>query len=253
MKCERWTRNYKSCSRRLRRKKVDEMPLADGFLVSTKEHNPSKGQNPLAGTKMLQPSAFRLPVVQLSQSFTAFHRFTHRIFPIVSIQFQWVRLQSQHKKWQRIQSAWGCHKPRNHWYYISTMSNVIPPNPSQQIWIQHPPHFDHYLVSWWVSNIFHFSCLFWENDPIWLTFDMFWLWFISPMSGGSWITSTSTRHWFPIASTLELDPKRPTPVRLDGLDLVVWQAGKFGGWNGTKKTQEVCFFFVVCNCFFWHR
>lgn len=33
------------------------------------------------------------------------------------------------------------------------------------------------------------------------------------------------RHWFPIASTLELDPKRPTPVRLDGLDLVVWQAG----------------------------
>lgn len=34
------------------------------------------------------------------------------------------------------------------------------------------------------------------------------------------------RHWFPIASTLELDPKRPTPVRLDGLDLVVWQAGR---------------------------
>ena len=32
------------------------------------------------------------------------------------------------------------------------------------------------------------------------------------------------RHWFPIASTLELDPQRPTPVRLDGLDLVVWKA-----------------------------
>ncbi|CAK9012848.1 Protochlorophyllide-dependent translocon component 52 [Durusdinium trenchii] len=31
------------------------------------------------------------------------------------------------------------------------------------------------------------------------------------------------RHWFPIASTLELDPQRPTPVRLDGVDLVVWQ------------------------------
>ena len=25
-----------------------------------------------------------------------------------------------------------------------------------------------------------------------------------------------TRHWFPVASTLELDPKRPTPVRVDG-------------------------------------
>eukprot|EP00434_Breviolum_minutum_P028854 symbB.v1.2.025519.t1/scaffold2480.1/size78183/1 len=44
------------------------------------------------------------------------------------------------------------------------------------------------------------------------------------------------RHWFPIASTLELDPKRPTPVRLDGLDLVVWQVpgqedAEDGGWR----------------------
>lgn len=44
------------------------------------------------------------------------------------------------------------------------------------------------------------------------------------------------RHWFPIASTLELDPKRPTPVRLDGLDLVVWQVpgeedSEDGGWR----------------------
>ncbi len=64
--------------------------------------------------------------------------------------------------------------------------------------------------------------------------------FISPMSL-SFLEHLSKeqhlhipRHWFPIASTIELDPKRPTPVRLDGLDLVVWQAGrlkegKFGG------------------------
>eukprot|EP00435_Cladocopium_sp_Y103_P027914 s2325_g6.t3 len=44
------------------------------------------------------------------------------------------------------------------------------------------------------------------------------------------------KHWFPIASTLELDPKRPTPVRLDGLDLVVWQVpgeedSEDGGWR----------------------
>lgn len=38
-------------------------------------------------------------------------------------------------------------------------------------------------------------------------------------SAASW----RERHWFPIASTLELDPQRPTPVRLDGVDLVVWQ------------------------------
>mmetsp|Transcript_32548 Transcript_32548/g.59484 ORF Transcript_32548/g.59484 Transcript_32548/m.59484 type:complete len:564 (+) Transcript_32548:64-1755(+) len=30
-------------------------------------------------------------------------------------------------------------------------------------------------------------------------------------------------YWFPVASTLELDPDRPTPVRIDGLDLVVWK------------------------------
>lgn len=30
------------------------------------------------------------------------------------------------------------------------------------------------------------------------------------------------RHWFPIASVHELDPDRPTPVRIDGLSLVVW-------------------------------
>lgn len=31
------------------------------------------------------------------------------------------------------------------------------------------------------------------------------------------------KHWFPVASVLELDPARPTPVRIDGLDLVVWR------------------------------
>jgi len=31
------------------------------------------------------------------------------------------------------------------------------------------------------------------------------------------------KYWFPIASVLELDPQRPTPVRIDGLDLVVWR------------------------------
>lgn len=30
-------------------------------------------------------------------------------------------------------------------------------------------------------------------------------------------------HWFPIASLGELDPLRPTAVRIDGLDLVVWR------------------------------
>jgi len=44
------------------------------------------------------------------------------------------------------------------------------------------------------------------------------------------------RHWFPVASTLELDPKRPTPVRIDGIDLVVWQVpgqeeASDGGWR----------------------
>lgn len=120
MKCERWTRNCTSCSRRLRRKKVDEIPLADGFLFSTKGHNPLR--YPSAGTKMLQLSAFRLPVVQLSQSFTAFHRFTHRIFPIAWFNEFACKANTQKK----IQSAWGCHKTPNHWYYILTMSNVIP-------------------------------------------------------------------------------------------------------------------------------
>jgi len=30
------------------------------------------------------------------------------------------------------------------------------------------------------------------------------------------------KYWFPVASVNELDPLRPTPVRIDGLDLVVW-------------------------------
>lgn len=34
--------------------------------------------------------------------------------------------------------------------------------------------------------------------------------------------SWRNRHWFPIASVHELDPDRPTPVRIDGLSLVVW-------------------------------
>jgi len=42
-------------------------------------------------------------------------------------------------------------------------------------------------------------------------------------------------YWFPVASTLELDPKRPTPVRIDGLDLVVWKSpsaeGEQEGWQ----------------------
>eukprot|EP00439_Symbiodinium_sp_Y106_P060868 s137_g9.t1 len=46
------------------------------------------------------------------------------------------------------------------------------------------------------------------------------------------------RHWFPVASTLELDPKRPTPVRIDGLDLVVWQVpGEEGHENGGWKVM----------------
>jgi len=44
------------------------------------------------------------------------------------------------------------------------------------------------------------------------------------------------KHWFPVASALELDPKRPTPVRIDGIDLVVWQVpgleeAEDGGWR----------------------
>mmetsp|Transcript_57782 Transcript_57782/g.129590 ORF Transcript_57782/g.129590 Transcript_57782/m.129590 type:complete len:576 (-) Transcript_57782:86-1813(-) len=42
-------------------------------------------------------------------------------------------------------------------------------------------------------------------------------------------------YWFPVASTLELDPDRPTPVRIDGLDLVVWKnprtEGREEGWQ----------------------
>jgi len=30
-------------------------------------------------------------------------------------------------------------------------------------------------------------------------------------------------YWFPVASVLELDPARPTPVQIDGLRLVVWR------------------------------
>jgi len=43
------------------------------------------------------------------------------------------------------------------------------------------------------------------------------------------------RYWFPVASTLELDPARPTPVQIDGLRLVVWQvpegAESAGEWR----------------------
>eukprot|EP00438_Fugacium_kawagutii_P025275 Skav207210 [mRNA] locus=scaffold1244:100628:108623:+ [translate_table: standard] len=49
------------------------------------------------------------------------------------------------------------------------------------------------------------------------------------------------RHWFPIASTLELDPKRPTPVRLDGLDLVVWQEAAAEKMRQNERSQADLF------------
>ena len=107
---------------KIEKEKVDEIPLADGVLFSTKGHNPLR--YPSAGTKMLQLSAFRLPVVQLSQSFTAFHRFTHRIFR--SLRFNEFACKANTKKTMKYNLPGGCHKPRNHWYYILTMSNVIP-------------------------------------------------------------------------------------------------------------------------------
>lgn len=113
--------------------------LRMGFLFSTKGHNPLR--YPSAGTKMLQLSALRLPVVQLSQSFTAFHRFTHRIFPIASI--QWVCLQSQHKKNNEYNLPGDATNlvTTGNTYWLCQMSS---PNPSQQIWIQHPT-LDHYV------------------------------------------------------------------------------------------------------------
>mmetsp|Transcript_37799 Transcript_37799/g.85145 ORF Transcript_37799/g.85145 Transcript_37799/m.85145 type:complete len:561 (-) Transcript_37799:51-1733(-) len=43
-------------------------------------------------------------------------------------------------------------------------------------------------------------------------------------------------YWFPVASVLELDPSRPTPVQIDGLRLVVWHSpaaedGQEGEWR----------------------
>jgi len=51
---------------------------------------------------------------------------------------------------------------------------------------------------------------------------------------------------------LELDPKRPTPVRLDGLDLVVWQAGRLKGFFGILEAPlGVNFGFGMASfCFF---
>lgn len=43
------------------------------------------------------------------------------------------------------------------------------------------------------------------------------------MAGASGAPSWRDRHWFPVASTFELDPMRPTPVCIDGLGLVVWK------------------------------
>jgi len=49
------------------------------------------------------------------------------------------------------------------------------------------------------------------------------------------------QHWFPVASTLELDEKRPTPVRIDGLDLVVWKVpGQKGADEGWRVMLDQC-------------
>jgi len=48
------------------------------------------------------------------------------------------------------------------------------------------------------------------------------------------------QHWFPIASLLELDPMRPTPCRIDGLNLVVWKVPGKDGEDAWHVFSDMC-------------
>lgn len=54
----------------------------------------------------------------------------------------------------------------------------------------------------------------------------------APCSAPHWCDT----HWFPVASIHELDPLRPTPVRIDGRALVVWHVP--AGTSSTSKRQK---------------